>query len=110
MKGNSEVMLKRLEILAQEAIEEPKPVTVAPVPVPTGEPRGYEPLISLLLLTLQAIGARSINFVSHLIPVIGLTMGFVLWYSVLPDPSVHQLIGLGIYGSFVLAMIAIKKV
>lgn len=106
-------MLKRLEILAQEAIEDGKPSAPATAPqIQSGDaaPKGYEPLIGLLLLALRSLGERSINFVSHLIPVVGLCMGFVLWYDVLPDPSVHQLIGLGIYGSFVLAMIAIKKV
>ena len=104
------VMLKRLEILEQSVVEEAKPPT-APLPSPTSDtaPRGYEQLISLLILALRALGERSINFVGHLIPVIALAMGFFLWYRVLPEPSVYQLVGLGLYGIFSLAMIAIKR-
>lgn len=105
-------MPKRFEVLAAEAIEEAKPpVTTAPPQnqISDASPKGYEQLISLLILALRTLGERSINFVGHLIPVIGLAMGFFLWNRVLPEPTVYQLIGLGLYGFFVLAMIAIKR-
>lgn len=93
-------------------VDETKPPVTTALPqnqISDASPKGYEQLISLLILALRALGERSINFVGHLIPVIGLGMGFVLWYRVLPEPSVLQLVGLGIYSVFVLAMIAIKR-
>ena len=56
-----------------------------------------------LMLGLGALSKRSIIALQSAFVLLATASAFVLWWSVLPSPSVLQLTGLAMYGVFVLA-------
>jgi len=73
-------------------------------PAPPQQSRSPGIETDVLLMALRALSQRAVIALwgcFHLI-----TVGFVFWatLSILPDPSQHQLIGLGIFSAFVLAI------
>ena len=63
------------------------------------EKAGFE----MLRMGLKALSQRAVIAFAACVPLITVGSAFVLWWSVLPNPSVLQLTGLGMYGVFVLA-------
>jgi hypothetical protein len=59
--------------------------------------------IQALTLGLQALSQRTVVALSRLFVLFATASAFALWWRVLPEPSVLQLIGLSIYAIFVLA-------
>ncbi len=59
--------------------------------------------LQALTLGLQALSQRAIVALSRLFVLLATGSAFVLWYRVMPDPTVLQLSGLALYGTFVLA-------
>ena len=62
-----------------------------------------------LMLGLGALSKRAVIALQSMFVLLATGSAFVLWWSVLPSPSVLQLTGLGMYGLFVLAASVIVR-
>lgn len=62
-----------------------------------------------LMLGLGALSKRAIIALQSMFVLLATGSAFILWWSVLPSPSVLQLTGLGMYGLFVLAASVIVR-
>ena len=60
---------------------------------------------TILLTSLKALSQRALVALGQLFVLAAAASAFWLWYTVLPQPSVYQLIGLGLYGLLMLAMV-----
>lgn len=67
------------------------------------EPEDNSRAADLLLLSLKALSQRALVALESLFTLITVALGFWLWSTVMPEPSVNQLIGLAIFAVFVLA-------
>jgi len=65
--------------------------------------------IQTLMLGLGALSQRTVVALSRIFVLLATASAFVLWWSVLPNPSILQLTGLGMYGVFVLAASVIAR-
>jgi hypothetical protein len=95
--------LSRLQILSQEQEESDSPAA-PPVPAPSSSA-----VVDLVVLALRLLGTRTIMLGNALLPVVGLSMGFALWWRCLPDPSPFQLTGLGLFGAFFLLLVLVRR-
>lgn len=59
--------------------------------------------IEALCIGLGALTQRTIIALSRLFTLLTVGSAFVLWWSVMPSPTIFQLVGLTIYAVFVLA-------
>jgi hypothetical protein len=59
--------------------------------------------LQALTLGLQALSQRFVVGLSKLFVLLATASAFALWWRVMPDPTVLQLSGLGLYAIFVLA-------
>ena len=59
--------------------------------------------LQTLMLGLGALSKRAIVGLQSLFVLLATGSAFALWWSVLPSPSILQLVGLGMYAMFVLA-------
>lgn len=71
-------------------------------PIPFPEREDHAAPIAAITLALKALSQRALVAVSDLFTLLTVFSAFWLWHSI-PEPSVYQLIGLGMYGMFVLA-------
>lgn len=55
-------------------------------------------------MTLETLAQRTLVSLASLFTLLTMASAFALWWRVLPDPSVMQLVGLGIYAALVLAI------
>ena len=62
----------------------------------------------MFALALQALSQRAIAALGNLFTAATVLSAFWLWNSAPADPTVHQLIGLGLYGAFILALHMIR--
>ena len=65
--------------------------------------------IEALMLGLSALSQRMVVGLSKLFTLITVASAFALWWAVMPNPTVLQLIGLGMFGLFVLAVNVIVR-
>lgn len=80
------------------------------IPEPVQTPRRDDAALALLLTALKALGQRTIVALGQLAAVAALFSVWWLFNNALPtDPSVHQLIGLALYGVLVLAVLWVKR-
>lgn len=93
------------------AAEREIPDLLSPQPTPTpaeSKPdegtRKRDIAADALLLALTALSKRFVDALSRLFSLLTIASAFVLWYSVLPNPSIPQLVGLGLYAGFIFAM------
>ena len=63
----------------------------------------------MLLLGLKALSQRALVALSAMFTLLTVGSAFALWWRVLPEPSVLQLVGLGLYAAFVLAIHMVKR-
>lgn len=96
--------LTRLQVLAEEPAD-PAP----PIPPTTPTSDGGVSTVEFILLLLRIFSQRSVQLAGHLLPLISLSMGFALLWKILPEPSAYQLAGFGLYATFSLAMILIRR-
>lgn len=67
-------------------------------------------LSSLLLLSLKALSQRALVALASLFTLVAVASTWWLFEEALPvNPSVNQLVGLGLYGLFVLAIHWVKR-
>ena len=90
---------------------------VAEEPVPDGtQPQQAQPdagtraAMRFWLMSMQNISARMITGLSHLFTAAVVASAWALFMWTLPTPSTPQLIGLGLYGLFCLAVEWIRRV
>jgi hypothetical protein len=104
----------RLQQVGEESAEnftlignEPEP----PLPVAAKkDTAAMESRLSGLIVTaLKTLSQRSLVAISNLFTLLLAGSAFVLWRSVLPSPSVLQLVGLGGYAGFVLALEFVRR-
>lgn len=65
--------------------------------------------IQTLMLGLSALSKRALDALSRLFTLLTVACAFILWWAVMPNPTVLQLIGLGMFGVFVLAVNVIVR-
>lgn len=58
--------------------------------------------INALMLGLGALSKRTLIALSNLFTLLTVISAFALWWSVLPNPTLYQLVGLTIYAVFLL--------
>ena len=58
--------------------------------------------INALMIGLGALSKRTLVALAQLFTLLTVASAFALWWRVLPDPSVYQLVGLSIYAVFLL--------
>ena len=63
----------------------------------------------MILFALQALAKRTLIAISNMFTLLLAASAFVLWWSVLPNPSLQQLSGLGMYAAFVLAFEFVRR-
>lgn len=62
----------------------------------------------MLTIALTALSQRALIAIASLFSIVLASSCFVLWYMILPNPSVNQLVGLGMYALFILALHVIR--
>ena len=62
-----------------------------------------------LMLGLSALSQRTIVALSRLFVLLATASAFALWWRVMPDPTYLQLLGLGLYATFVLTASVIVR-
>ncbi len=63
----------------------------------------------LLMVALRALSQRALIALAALSSVILAGSVFALYWEVLPNPSINQLVGLGMYACFILALHVVGK-
>lgn len=58
----------------------------------------------VIVFALQTLAKRTLVAISNLFSLLLAGSAFALWWSVLPQPTVLQLVGLGLYAAFVLVL------
>lgn len=80
--------------------------TAAPSPAaPQSESVVQNAATSILITSLKALSQRTIVALGNLFVVLAAGSAFWLWYVTLPNPSIQQLVGLGLYGMLMLALV-----
>lgn len=64
--------------------------------------------LNMLMLGLKALSQRTLIALADLFALMSVASAFFLWWSI-PSPNTQQLIGLGMYATFVLAMIYLVR-
>ena len=83
------------------------PVDVAPVTRPA--PFIDEAAASMIILALKTLSQKTIVALSSLFTLLTCISAFVLWQDVLPNPTPTQLVGLGLYGVFILLIHLVRR-
>lgn len=65
--------------------------------------------MSMILLGLKTLSQRTIVALGDLFTTLTCISAFWLWYSVLPAPNAYQLVGVGLYGLFILLLHIIRR-
>jgi hypothetical protein len=65
--------------------------------------------LDTILLALKALSQRTLVALSQLFTLLTCASAFALWYSVLPNPNSYQLVGLALYGGFILLLHLVKR-
>lgn len=95
-----------------EAIAEQDIPSIAPQTAPppqTNVAREASAATQMLLLALKALSQRALVAFSTLFTAGALFSAWWLWSSILPNPSVLQLTGIGMYASFLLALEWVRR-
>lgn len=58
----------------------------------------------VIVFALQTLAKRTLVAISNLFSLLLAGSAFALWWSVLPQPTILQLVGLGLYAAFVLVL------
>ena len=103
----------RLITLSEEGDTTATP-TIATAPTTASPPseasdRAQVSAVEFLSLLLSVLSQRTVAALGHVFPIIVLASGFALWWRILPDPSDHQLIGVGLYAIFMLLILVVKR-
>lgn len=75
----------------------------AAAPAPAAKPTDDIPS-RVIVFALQTLAKRTLIAISNLFSLLLAGSAFALWWSVLPQPTILQLVGLGLYAAFVLVL------
>lgn len=73
----------------------------APAPPSPEQQAAQQQALKILMLSLKVVGQRFVTALSNLFTAAALASAWFLWQSVLPNPTVNQLIGVTLYALFV---------
>ena len=82
--------------------------TAEVVPHPS-QAKGQQFAIQAIMLGLKALSQKFVIALSTCFTGLGLLGGWLLWNSVLPNPTTPQLIGLGEYAAFFLLLEFVRR-
>ena len=85
-----------------------RPVVNQPPAPPKKDPL-EEAALQMIMLGLKTLSQRVIVALSDLFTLLTCVSAFVLWQDVLPNPNSFQLVGLGLYGMFLLLLHLVRK-
>ena len=85
---------------------ETPPAAPPPPSAPPPPPRSAEhaAATSMLMLALRALSQRALVAVGNLFVLATAASAWWLWMTIMPSPSIQQLVGLGLYGLLILAL------
>lgn len=66
-------------------------------------------MTALLLTTLKTISQKTILALASLVDAGLIASAFALWIMVIAEPTVLQLVAVGMYGAFVMAALALRR-
>jgi hypothetical protein len=92
---------RKFQILGEEEITE--------TPPPRTADEATQRNMQLLLLSLRVVSQRALTAASHLFTLLLCGSALLIWWSVLTAPTVLQLVGVGMYAAFVLAIEWIRR-
>lgn len=95
-----------------QAVEEHEIPSIAEQPPPNTQSTvasSSSAATRMLLLAIAQLGKRFVIALSTLFTAAGLFSAWWLWASVLPSPSVLQLVGVGMYAAFLLALEFVRR-
>jgi len=93
-------LMRSTRLTAVEETDVPEIATAAPP-----QPNVSHALASLMFLTMKALSQKSLVALAALTDLAIVSSAFVLWLMVITNPTQAQLVGVGLYGLFVLAVI-----
>jgi hypothetical protein len=102
----SDRVRRGFQMVGEEAVPDMQPQQ-APQPQPDANTRAA---MRFWLLSMQNIGNRAITGLSHLFTGAVVASVWALWMWTMPNPTVLQLVGLGLYGLFCLAVEWVRRV
>ena len=65
--------------------------------------------LDVVLLALKVLGQRTMAIATHAYPVLALGAAAAMWWRVMDAPTPYQLVGLGLFGVFLLAMQVLRS-
>lgn len=92
---------RKFQVLAEEELAE--------APAPKTPDEASQRNMQLLLLSLRVASQRAVTAVSHLFTGAMVGSALLLWWTVLPAPTTLQLVGLAMWGCFILAVECIRR-
>ena len=96
-------MPNRLRPISEDTFD---PNALAQPPAPPSQSAPEEiPGASILFTALKALSQRTLIAISNLFVLAAAGSAFWLWLVTLPSPTVYQLVGLGLYGLLMLALV-----
>lgn len=75
---------------------------------PATQPVSNDVAARMLTIALGALGQKAVVALASLFSVVLAGTVFALYYITLPSPSIYQLVGLGMYSMFILALHVIR--
>ena len=82
---------------------------VEQAPADAAPSRKDDAFTGLLALSLKALSQRALIALSSLVDLLLIAAAFVLWLNVMAEPTVLQLIGVGMYAAFTLLALWMRR-
>jgi hypothetical protein len=98
--------MSRLKILNEEEVPAPASPYLLTKPK---EQKAEIDASEFVKVGLQLISKRFVQIISHLLPIISISLLFILGWSMRENPGVTQLLELVIFGSFSVGIILIRR-
>ena len=93
-----------------QAVGEPEQIELPEAEAPTKPTPVMQAAIAAgLMLALRTLSQRALVALAAIEHLLLASTVFALWLSVIAQPTTLQLVSLGMYGAFVLAMIALRN-
>lgn len=95
-------MANAFKVVGEETIESPQ-IT------PNRSPEDANKALQILMLSLRVVGQRFVIAISNLFTAAALASAWFLWREILPNPTTAQLVGVGLYAAFLLAIEFVRR-
>lgn len=80
------------------------PVPPPPPPRPSSTAAEQQAATGILMLALRALSQRAVTGVANLFVLLGAASAFWLWLTILPSPSILQIVAVSIYGMLMVVL------